>query len=117
MQPRNLFTTKTVLVTLASAALSLTAALTPVAESYFTRRAETDLAREDIKDFANGIRSILGILGVGASGFAIKYRYDATGDTYTPDWMGEIGRNKDEIPRNLPLEQVSGDVIGEEPKS
>lgn len=111
MKPRNLLLTQTAIATLLSISGSVIVAVTPIAESYFVRRAVSNEHKEDIKDYSQAIQAVLGIFGVSAGAVALNGRYKATPDMYTPEWMGKIGRNIQDVPADAPLEMVSADSI------
>lgn len=99
MTPRNLFRTKTVIAAMVTAIGSILFAVTPVAKNYLVRRAADSEAKQDIEDAAQALSIALGVLGFGGSTIAIRGRYEATPDVYTPDLMG--GRNKADIPTGV----------------
>jgi hypothetical protein len=93
-EPRNVFTTKTVAGALTTFA-SLLVLLLPTVESIAKRKA--DPARgQDIQDAVKIALVILtSIAGAGGTSMAIKGRYEATENVYTPPFMP--GRNKEDV--------------------
>jgi hypothetical protein len=111
VKPRNLFLTQTGLAAICSIALSIGLTVAPIAEGYFTRRAQTQEQKDDIADIFAAIQAVSGLFGAGSGLAALNGRYKATKDLYTPDWMGKIGRNIEEVPANLHENEVSGDNL------
>jgi hypothetical protein len=99
MTPKNLFRTKTVIAALVTAIGSIMFAVTPIAKNYLVRHTADLEAKQDIEDAAQAFSIALGVLGFGSSTIAIRGRYEATPDVYTPDLMA--GRNKADIPAKI----------------
>jgi hypothetical protein len=118
MKPKNLFLTRTAVGAMISIFGSIVAVTLPIGTSYFVRHADSIERKEDIKDFALAIQSILGVIGLSGGVVALNGRYKATPDMYTPDWMGRnLGRNMDDVPAEIDSSSISGDSIHPEPGS
>jgi hypothetical protein len=102
MTPRNLFKTKTVIAAIVTAIGSIMFAITPIVKNYLIRHTPDLETKQDIEDATQALSIALGVLGFGSSTIAIRGRYEATPDVYTPDLMG--GRNKADIPTEVASE-------------